>query len=433
MNVLLNQQKITPFGGINFVNNAIINAGILQTIDDQLGSRPAQAKFSFSDIVMNLWNIFFCGGDCAEDLDNNLKTTFVDTPSINAVSPDSVLRVLKSLATENETIQSNKGNIYTTNRNDSLNELNINIMKQIGLLKSKQFYDFDYDNEVIPTEKKDAKKTYKYNKGYFPGMATINGMPIYFENRDGNMNVKTDQSELLNRCFKLLNDNDIYIDRARADAGLYTKRIVQEYERNCNLFYIRANRCDFLTNLLLELLPNVWKKIVINEIEYEVCSIEYSPFTYAKGETPRTYRLIISRRKKKGCNQLDLFTKDNMEYRSILTNDDESSEKSIIEFYNGRGGEEKVIDVMNNDFGWNHLPFSFINENTVFMQLMIICKNIYTWLITKISAKFPGLEKQYRLKKFIFRFITVPAKWIKSGRQMILKVFSDKPYHKLHI
>ena len=433
MKVLLNQQKITPFGGINFVNTAIANAGILHTIDNQLGSRPAQAKFSFSDVVMNLWNIFFCGGDCAEDLDNNLKTTLIDTPSINMTSPDTVLRVLKSLATENETVQSSNGNIYTTNRNDSLNELNINIMKQIGLLKSKQFYDFDFDNEVIVTEKKDAKKTYKYNMGYFPGMATINGMPIYFENHDGNMNVKTDQAELLNRCFKLLNDNDIYIDRARADAGSYTKRIVQEYERNCNSFYIRANRCDFLTNLLLELLPNAWKKVIVNEIEYEVCSIEYCPFTYAKGETPRTYRLVISRRKKEGCNQLDLFTKDNMEYRSILTNDDESSEKSIIEFYNGRGAEEKVIDVMNNDFGWNHLPFSFINENTVFMQLMIICKNIYTWLITKFSAKFPGLEKQYRLKKFIFRFITVPAKWIKSGRQMILNVFSDKPYHKLHL
>jgi hypothetical protein len=33
--------------------------------------------------------------------------------------------------------------------------------------------DFDYDNQIIECEKYDAKRTYKHNTGYFPGVVTI--------------------------------------------------------------------------------------------------------------------------------------------------------------------------------------------------------------------------------------------------------------------
>ena len=36
-------------------------------------------------------------------------------------------------------------------------------------------------------------------------------------------------------------------------------------------------------------------------------------------------------------------------YRCILTNDYESSEKEIVEFYNLRGGKERIFDEMNTD------------------------------------------------------------------------------------
>ena len=39
-------------------------------------------------------------------------------------------------------------------------------------------------------------------------------------------------------------------------------------------------------------------------------------------------------------------------YRCILTNDYESSARDIVEFYNLRGGKERIFDDMNNGFGW---------------------------------------------------------------------------------
>ena len=43
-------------------------------------------------------------------------------------------------------------------------------------------------------------------------------------------------------------------------------------------------------------------------------------------------------------------------YRCIMTNDYESSAREIVEFYNLRGGKERIFDDMNNGFGWDRLP-----------------------------------------------------------------------------
>ena len=108
-----------------------------------------------------------------------------------------------------------------------------------------------------------------------------------------------------------------------------------------------------------------------------------------------------------------------------------STEKEIIEYYNKRFTEEKTIDILNNDFGWSNMPFSFMEENTVFLMVMMICKNIYSRIICKFSKVFSGLKIYFRLKKFIFRFINVPIKWIKTSGRLILKVFSNKPFEVL--
>lgn len=429
MKVERSEQTINPFGGINFVIEAISQSGIPSIIDSKLGHRAPQAEYSFSDVMLNLMSVFYCGGDCAEDLDEHLKFFLEGTPGLKVASPDTVLRVLKSLKNEREQVVSEKGNVYEISRHDTLNELNISILKHIGTLKEGESYDFDYDNEVLRTEKYDTKRTYKMVNGYFPGMATIAGTPVYFENRDGNMNVKTNQAELLERCFGMLKRQGIRINRSRMDAGSYSRSIVEVAEKYSKSFYIRANRCDFLTSTLLE--DRAWERVMINHAEYEVCSLAYRPFAHAKGEEPREYRLVVMRRKKGGCQQLDLFTQDNMEYRSILTDDWQSTEKEVIEYYNQRGAEERTIDVLNNDFGWRRMPFSFMEENTVFLITMIICRNIYAWLIGRFAEVFSWLKSTFRIKKFIFRFMTVPVKWKKHGRGMVLRVFSQKPYELL--
>ena len=78
-----------------------------------------------------------------------------------------------------------------------------------------------------------------------------------------------------------------------------------------------------------------------------------------------------------------LFTGDNFIYRCILTNNHESSEKEIIEYYNQRGSPEKLFDIQNNDFGWNHLPCSDKNHNTVYLILTAMVKKLLQLFVRK--------------------------------------------------
>ena len=107
----------------------------------------------------------------------------------------------------------------------------------------------------------------------------------------------------------------------------------------------------------------------------------------------------------------------------------ELTEKDIITFYNERGASEKNFDIQNNDFGWSHLPFSFMAENMVFMMVTAMLKNFYLYLVRHISEKVKPLKKTSRLKAFILHFVSVPAKYVRTGKQNVLNLYTNKTYY----
>lgn len=414
---------VSPFAGISFVNNEFNNCGLSQLIDNELGQRVKTIGFSYSEIFRNLANVFFSGGNCAEDIQADLGKHLKSIPGNHVPSADTILRGIKELSTENTPLTSKQDKNYEFNINTKLNALNIKSLLLSNQLQQGTYYDFDYDNQVIATEKYDTKRTYKQTKGYFPGVATIGNKIVYIENRDGNANVKFEQAATLTRAYDLLRENGIKVNRSRMDAGSYSQDIIDVVASNSKLFYIRANKCADLTRQITEI--EQWKTVEINYKLYQVASIGFTQFFEQKN-----YRLVIMRERSKD-NQVDMFTGDAFIYRSILTNDWESTEKEVIEYYNQRGSSEKLFDVMNNDFGWKHLPCSFMNENTVFLIIMAMIKNFYNYFVEKVSHVFSEIKPTTRLKGFIFRFISVAGKWIHSGRQWVLKLFTDKPYEAL--
>jgi hypothetical protein len=423
MKITTSLENIQAFGGLNFISNEFDKLELGKLIDNQLGSRGIFAKFSYADVIKNLWLLAFAGGDCSEDIQSHLKNELKSTIGTNVCSADTLLRVQKELATSTKTIFSKNTIENEINTNTTLNYLNIKFLNKLNVFNSTTLYDLDFDNQFVETEKYDAKKGYKMKHGYFPSVASIGKNTVYFENRNGNSNVKFLQYETLEEIFKLLNQNKINIGRARMDCGSFTKDVIKVVEKNANQFYIRAQKCENLT----EEIKNVtnWETVEINFKKVQVASIEYKPFSEDK-----VYRYVISREANQ-TGQIDAFQQDNFIYRAIITNDFVTSGLDVILFYNQRGASEKIFDELNNDFLWKNLPFSFLNENTVFMMIMAMCRNFYLAIVENFSKKLDFIEPNFRLKKFIFRFVVVPYKWIKKGGQKTLKLFTDKSYERL--
>ncbi len=415
--------NLSPFAGISFVNEEFDKIGLSQLIDKELGTRVKYFGYSYSDIIRNLFNVFFSGGDCAEDIQTHLGNYLKSIPGNKVSSADTILRGIKELATSNTNFISKSGITYEFNINPELSALVVKSLIHTKRLIKHCYYDFDYDNQILVNEKYDAKKTYKHNKGYFPGVATIGNNIVYVENRAGNANVKFEQAATLKRAFKHLNENYIYVNRARMDAGSYSKEIIEVVASNSKLFYIRANKSAELLMQIKEI--KNWETVEINYKIYEVASMVFTQFFEQEN-----YRLVIMREKSES-NQVDMFSEDTFIYRSILTSDWESTEKEVIEYYNQRGSSEKLFDVMNNDFGWKHLPCSFMNENTSYLILMAMAKNFFNYFVEKVSTVFTDIKPTTRLKRFIFRFISVAGKWVYKGRQWVLKLYTDRPYDAL--
>ena len=111
----------------------------------------------------------------------------------------------------------------------------------------------------------------------------------------------------------------------------------------------------------------------------------------------KAYRLVIQRQKRMDGVQ-DLWEGEYI-YRCILTNDYESSAREIVEFYNLRGGKERIFDDMNNG-------------------------KFYKAIIHRLDVKRFGLNATSRIKAFVFRFVSVPAKWIRTSRRYVLNTYT---------
>lgn len=406
--------------------NSFYHSGLARLIDRHLGQRVYTVGFSYSDLIANQMAVLFNGGDCAEDLAEHLRGPLAPVKDLSVCSPDTLLRGVKELSSPStEVVHPTSGVRHQFNTNEMLNDLMIRALRLTGQLTDRGCYDLDYDNLVIPTEKWDAAKTYTKCYGYQPGVASIANRPVYIEGRGGNSPAKYGQEETLKRAFSHLRDNQITIGRFRADAASYQKNVIEVVEAGCNRFYIRANRSAAMDRQIGGLAPEAWTPIRLKGHQMDVAEISWTPFG---GEA--AYRLIVSRIKRSD-HQGDLFSEGAYSWRAILTNDRKTAPKQIVAFYNNRGAAERLFDEMGNDFGWSRLPCSFLSENTAFMILTGIIANFYRYLIGSYSKAISWLKATYRLKKFIFRFITVPAKWIRSGRQTILKLYTHKDYGPL--
>jgi len=403
--------KVTPFGGIHLIHNRLVSEGTVQFIDNELGGRASYVGYNYSDIVLSRVYTAFCGGNATEDVNYIRENTLGHLKKISIPSADTILRGDVELSTKCQFIETDSGKENKININSKLNKFLIRSgvkFKQIDPNDKGLVYDFDH--QFIPAEKYDATYSYKKMKGYFPSVATISNIPVYIEGRNGNCNVKAAQLQTHERALSALGAEGIRPKYARMDSGSYIKEVTDHFHVKGIKFFIRANSSETLLTRATD--AGNWQACTINFQDMEVTS-----FRYLFGE--HEHRVIAYRFPNK-TGQMSAITNDAKNYLFIITNDNEISGEKAIRFYNKRGDSERVFDIQNNDFNWDSMPHSFLEENTVYLIIMAFAHIIYKYLLGIFSTVVDGLAKTSRLKKFIFRVINIVAKFTKSGRRDIV-------------
>lgn len=184
-------------------------------------------------------DVFLCGGDCVEDV-NRSECHLRESPEVRISTSHTIGRAIKEHSHEDMEYKSSSGNVFRFNTNPRLNDLLMKLNMKMGLFKSGQTVNVDFDHVFVKTEKADATYSYKQAYCYFPGVVSIDGIIAYIENRDGNTPVKFHQADTLSRAFKQLHSYGLHIGIFRADCGSYSEDIIRTVDGNCRIFYIHA-------------------------------------------------------------------------------------------------------------------------------------------------------------------------------------------------
>ena len=184
--VAIKNENITSFGGIYHIMDVFSKLGFEKLTESVLGKRGSSGKaFSHGSIFGSLFFSHLCGGEFLEDI-NALIGQFKQRPDTLLPGADTMGRGLKELAEKNIVYKSETSDkSYSFNTAEKLKTLLLRMIRRMGLIKVGSHVDLDFDHQFVPAHKFDAKYSYKQDLGYFPGWASIGGIIVGGENRDG--------------------------------------------------------------------------------------------------------------------------------------------------------------------------------------------------------------------------------------------------------
>jgi len=367
--------------------------------------------------------MFAIGGEVLDDL-NVLKNQLSDHPSLQICSPDTVEYVsnqIKATTIETRTV---KGLKHEVNKHEGFNKLLPSLSLRGGTLNTKDQYTLDYDGHIVENTKADNARNYKMTESYYPVVCSINKLPVYMENRNGNTPEGYGQLRVITSAIEQCTINGIQVRKFRADACCYEKSTIEYLEQKQLQYYIRAEMNARLRIALEDEMD--WQPAILNNRKVEVCSIEEKILGSEKA------RRIVAYRYKVG-GQMTIDQTNEYRYYAIVTND-HGNEQQCIEFYNHRGCEgEHHFKELDYDFGWNKLPFDNLAMNTIYMYYTTVAYLLFNINKQDYAAKTVFVKPHMRLKNFILNFVTLTAKWVKSARRYILKIFTVKDYSQVYM
>ena len=291
-------------------------------------------------------------------------------------------------------------------------------------LKDTKHITLDIDASEIISNKKDAKKTYKYNQGYMPmvgHIAEINHV-IETDFRDGNISPKTENLEFIKKCVNNL-PKGVQLKNLRIDCAGYQKSIIKYCDEEKIHFAIRAMMSKKLRKYFNNLDESQWEPVIKSDgSQSTMCSHRT---THKISDYKEPFTLIIQRTPKPGQQELDL-SQDSDEiqtngyiYRAIATSLDHMSDSEIIKWYGARAekSENKIKELML-DFGGAYMPCGQFEANALYFSICTLSYNLFVMLRNHLPDEF----SKSRAKAVRLRIYSMAAKLIKHSRQFKLKL-----------
>jgi hypothetical protein len=392
-------ESLTAHGGLAVYGEYILAMGVGGLIDHELPRPGSAAGYNPSAHILPLVLMLAGGGRTLEDLrvlrgDGGLRSLL----RLNEMpSSDATGDWLRRMGAEES------GGLA------GLQRVNRSVFRRLLRNDGRTNYTLDIDATQIVAEKREARYTYKGEKGYMPLVGHIGetGLVIGYEFREGNAAPAAGNLEFLQACERNMPKGK-KITAMRADSAAYQAAIFNYCEETDKVFAIGADQDAAVKAAIAAIPESEWKPFRDGEIAETI---------HCMNKTNKAFRLIVMRR----LLEPDLFEdKSPYRYHAIASNRENEDAAATMEWYSRRGdNSENRIKDLKIGFGMEYMPCGSFQANAMFFSIGVLTYNLYLGFRT--DALGSGWERS-QVQTVRWRLFQTAGKIVRHGRQMLLKI-----------
>lgn len=283
----------------------------------------------------------------------------------------------------------------------------------------------DPDATWVPTYgpgKEGSTFSYAHEVSLSPmvGVCGESGDVLALRARGGNANPGRGLGRFIDECVAAVpaEVRDDYQLWVRVDSAGYRADVVEAAERYDAVFSITVRNYERVRAAVEALATDpatVWSPALGAEAT-KGSAVAEGPFRFAEREV----RLIVRRQPLAADDQLSFDDLDGWRFHAIVTNAPMGSAAQVEHHHRLRGGvPEEAIRQLKEDFGLCHAPLENFFGNWVWWQAAALAYNVGRWL--RVLA-LPEAFATCRGKRLRLAFLNVPARVVRSGRRLFLRL-----------
>jgi len=318
------------------------------------------------------------------------------------------------------------------------------VVRQVQRLHPQQRATLDVDATIIEAQKELALRAYEGTVGYQPQMAwwAEHGLWVSDQFRDGNVNAEFKLKYFLEQICARLPPSVCEL-RLRGDSALYNEEaLTWAADVKKIQFVVSADMSSALEARIRALPERAWRMYRASKGEAdderraakeERQWAEVPDFVpdWARnhkkhGEALRYVAIRVRSR------QRDLLAEDEQRWRyfAVVTNMDWNGELLLRWHREKQGTVEHGHGVVKNDLGGGRLPCGRFGANAAWWRLNVLAHNLLQFL--KVRA-LPKELAPLRLKALRFRLFNLAGRVVRSGREIILKLWAEHPSARIYV
>lgn len=402
---------VTNFPGVVPLSNTAQRLGLFEDLDALLPAKERDRGLANSAAIFDLMCIPLSGAERIDDLaqmrrDGGLKRLL----GRDVMAPSTAHDFLRRIRYDGL---------------DGLAQARRRMLRRVARRTETTTATLDCDASLFTSRGKNARMSYKGEKGYMPMLAFWEelGMVVHEDFRNGNASPGGDALPFLKECLAQLPDSVTEV-KVRSDSAWYQAPLMDFCEEQGHGFCIGADRDEAVLQTMAMVEEAQWKPIhlIPDARDGESYVREWASETvHTLNKSKHAYRLIVIRKERL---QDDLFWGP-YSYHAIITNMDLPLEEQIA-WYRQRGQCENQIKELKWDFELRVLPSGDFFVNAVYLRIMTLAYNLFIALKTLVL---PASHKTARLKTLLFRLLGVPALITHHARRLYLKLPRGHPHY----